>query len=826
MIRGGELTLWGSFSLIRTETSQNPHFRLPPFPQRVEVEVWYRVGPEQRVGCRVKARGFIFQATYRIHNRVPVVHLYGRLDSGETFLVRDHGQRPYFYIHDSKRNRVPESAGRTVQTDRVSFDGRPVARVEVALPQDAAALRDRLHGLDIDTFEADVRFAVRYLIDRDIRGGCEIDGNAVAGKGVNLVFDDPVVTPAEVEINPSVLSFDIETDPAANRLLAISMFGPEVDEVLVVDPRQRQVPGRARSFPTEKEAMLAFLDRLREIDPDVLTGWNVIDFDLTVLSRIADKHHLSFEPGRESGRLSIRPARGYFGSGQAFIPGRLVLDGIDLLRGAFIRMEDFSLDTVARKLLGEGKRTVGDVNDRVNEIQRNYAHNLEQFVDYAATDARLVYEILKSQNLMELAIARSRLTGMTPDRVAASIASFDFLYLGNLRQRRVVASSVRSEDSRVSAVAQAGGHVLEPVTGRHQNVWVYDFKSLYPAIIRTLNIDPLGYCPDRAQHTDLIETVNGALFRRDPAILPQMLDELFPKREAAKRRGDQTASHAIKILMNSFYGVLGTPACRFYNPEVANAITSQGKHFLLWAKKWFEEMGYKVLYGDTDSLFVSAGDTDGDIARLQNLGKQLSSRLSDALGVYVKSRWRVNCYLELEFEKLYVQLFLPSVRHGAGGARKRYAGRLHDGALEFVGMEVVRRDWTDLAKTVQRELYERLFSDAPVDEYLYDTVARVRAGELDADLVYRKGLRKLLDAYTASTPPHVAAARKSSGAPGRIIAYVMTVAGPEPLDNLIHEPDREHYVSKQIRPVAEPVLEALGLEFDRVIGDDRQIGLF
>jgi DNA polymerase II len=127
---------------------------------------------------------------------------------------------------------------------------------------------------------------------------------------------------------------------------------------------------------------------------------------------------------------------------------------------------------------------------------------------------------------------------------------------------------------------------------------------------------------------------------------------------------------------------------------------------------------------------------------------------------------------------------------------------------------------------VQRELYLRLFTGQPVDQYLADIVGKVRRGELDHALVYRKGLRKDVREYTASTPPHVAAARKSSADPGRLVAYMMTTAGPEPIDNLTHPPDRMHYVTKQIRPVAEPVLGALGLDFDRVIGDDRQIGLF
>jgi DNA polymerase II len=333
--------------------------------------------------------------------------------------------------------------------------------------------------------------------------------------------------------------------------------------------------------------------------------------------------------------------------------------------------------------------------------------------------------------------------------------------------------------------------------------------------------------PNPGDEPDLIATEGGGRFRRAAAILPGMLDQLFPQREAAKRAGDEVASHAIKILMNSFYGVLGTPACRFYNPALANAITGQGRHLLQWSQRWFEAAGFKVLYGDTDSLFIHSGTADAEAARAR--GPQLAAALNSELADYVEQRWRVTSRLELKFEKLYLKLFLPRVRHGTSGARKRYAGLLHGtrpDAVEFVGMEVVRRDWTELAKRVQRELYQRLFQQQAVDQYLAKVVAQVRQGELDDVLVYRKNLRKDPDSYTASTPPHVAAARKSSETSSKMISYVMTSAGPEPMDNIRHPIDREHYVLKQIKPVAEPVLATLGLDFERVIGDNRQLDLY
>ena len=784
-------------------------------------------------GATDAARGFILQASYRIQEGAPIVHLYGVLEQGGTFLVRDRRQIPNFHIR--RRDAALASrygASRQFETGRRTFSGERALRIDVAVPQDAPPLRERLEANGIATFEADVRFAVRYLIDRNVRGGCEIVGEWVAGERLSRIYDEPRVAPADVAIRPSVLSFDIETDPAAKRLLAISLYGrfetpaEFVDEVYIVDDQERAMPPAAIGCGTEAEALGRFVERVVELDPDVLTGWNVVDFDLRVLDRIAKRVRQPLQIGRDAGGVRLRPAQGYFGSGQASVPGRLVLDGMDLVRGAFQRFDDYSLNGVASEVLGEGKVELGTSSDRAAAILTRYRDDLPTFAEYARTDARLALQIVEKLDLVTLATARSQLTGMTPDRVSASIASFDFLYLSALHRRGIVAPSVRSSDARVSR-HQAGGHVFEPLTGVHDNVWVFDFKSLYPSVIRTFNIDPLGFVAQTnavdAAPTDAVAVAEDAAFRRGEAILPGMLDRLFPQREAAKRNGDAVASQAIKILMNSFYGVLGTPACRFHNVAIANAITGMGRRLLQWSRSWFETRGYAVLYGDTDSVFVRSGLA---LDEARQAGPRLAAELNDAVADYIAGEWRVTSRLEMEFEKLYVKLFLPSVRHGGAGARKRYAG-LIDGVdeVDFVGMEVVRRDWTDLAKEVQRELYGRLFSGQPVEDYLEQVAKSLRQGELDAKLVYRKGLRKPPEKYTLNTPPHVAAARKS-GESGRVVTYLMTTAGPEPLDALRNEPDREHYLDKQVRPVAEPVLTVLGLDFDKVVGDDKQLSLF
>jgi DNA polymerase-2 len=771
-------------------------------------------------------RGFVLQPTYRVVSGAPVVHLYGRLEDGRPFLVRDSRPVPRFYVEAKDAERAREmGARRQATTDQVSLLGRPVLRVEVSEPADAPSLRDRLSRAGIATYEADVRFAMRYLIDRGIRGALLIRGEGRATRGLGLVFDEPELLPADWTPRLSVLSLDIETDPSARRLLAIGLHGCGASEVLLLTPEGRSCPPHSRPFATVKELLAAFCARVLELDPDVLTGWNVVDFDLLALDRIAAAQALPLELGRGPGTLRLRAPGGSRGARQATIPGRVVLDGIQLLRTSFVRMEDYGLDAVARSVLGEGKTLSG--HGRASEILRLFEEDRERLVEYNRTDARLALEVLERLRLVELAVERSRLTGLPIDRVGASIAAFDFLYLSALGPRRIVAPSVRTEADVVEP--QAGGHVMDPRPGLYRNVVVLDFKSLYPSLIRTFEIDPLNLVrPEAGQSVkDPIRAPNGAMFRRSKGILGEILDELMPRREEARRAGDGVKSHAIKILMNSFYGVLGTPACRFHDPRLANAITAFGREMLLWCQARIESQGRRVLYGDTDSLFVETGAVDGDAAR--KVGEDLASSLNRDLARHVEDTWRVGSRLELVFDRLYLRLCLPAVRHGTAGARKRYAGLVEGpqgGRVVFTGMEAVRGDWTDLARDVQRELYLRLFTDRPVLDYLREVVAGLRGGRFDDRLVYRKSLRKAPEAYTATTPPHVAAARKMAGRSRGRVAYVITTDGPEPAEDRRHPLDHEHYVEKQVRPVAEPVLALLGEDFADVSGARRQLSLF
>lgn len=772
-----------------------------------------------------------------------VVQLYGKLRDGRPFMVRDRRPQPYFYIESSAREQALSlGAAEPEAVERRTLQGQPVLRVRLPRPTEAAALRARLHRAGVRTFEADVRFAYRYLIDRGIRSALLIDGEprplpAWDGAPGTVVFDEPALRPAQWKPALTTLSLDIETGPD-ERLLSVALWGCGAQEVLLWCPDARAraaCPAAATPCAGEAELLAALGQRIRALDPDVVTGWNIIDFDVPVLIRRAEAAGAALEWGRAPGALRQRErGGGRRFSDSIFIPGRVVLDGIRLLRAVSMRLERYSLQAAAQEILGEGKTLGGGGPGHADRIMRTFTDDPPRFVEYNLTDARLALDILEKLELVPFTVERSLLTGMPPDRVGSSIAAFDFLYLSRLREQRVVAPTVGAELDAAAAQAHTqGGHVLRSRPGLHDQVLLFDFKSLYPSIIRTFQIDPLGLIRDAgaaagAPGEDAIEAPNGARFRRRRGILSALLDDLFASREQARQAGNAVASHAIKILMNSFYGVLGTSACRFHDPRLANAITGFGKHFLLWAQTWMERRGLQVLYGDTDSLFV-AGAAPCD-------GSRLAAALNADLAAYVAAAWRLPSYLEMEFEMAFERLFLPLLRGGRRGATKRYAG-LAQGKLHFTGMEVVRRDWTALAHEVQRELYRRLFAGEPVEAYLRSVIDAVAAGRRDADLVYHKTLRKDARAYRA-LPPHVVAARKrraadppaaghaAGSAQREVIDYVMTIEGPEPADRRTQPLDYEHYIERQLRPVAEPVLAALRRDFGEVRRNERQLELF
>jgi DNA polymerase-2 len=768
--------------------------------------------------------GFVVYPTYRIIENKAYVYLFGRLENSESFLTISRF-RPYFYIRREDLTKALELENfEYEETSSKNFEGEDMVKVVLDVPTQVKPLREKLESRRIRAYEADIRFVIRFLIDHGIRGTLAISGSHKKGDIVDRIYEDPQLGPAPPDYFPKLktFSFDIETDLEGTRLLCVSAYTEGFSESWIIGKEKLK---HAVSCADEKELLERFFACIKEQDPDIITGWNIIDFDLAVIRDRAKAAKVPLMFGRPAWECKLRIEESFFIDSKADVPGRMVLDGIHLLKGSFVKMADYKLNTAAKRFLGKEKLLVGE--GRHAEIQELYKHDQQKLVDYNLLDAQLAYEIIMKSDTLSLSVQRSMLTGMQLDRVNASVASLDFVYLSEARKRGLVTTSsgYAAQEERIK-----GGFVMESKPGIYEYVLVLDFKSLYPSIMRTFNIDPYAFVDKRRmkehKKEDLIITPNGTAFRREPGILPDLIQRLWERRDKAKKEKNKLASNAIKILMNSFFGVLANPTCRFYNLDMANAITQTGQHIIKLTAKKIQEQGFTVIYGDTDSIFVLSGATDEhDAARV---GNRLQDHINTFYKGHIQEEYRRESFLELEFEKIYKKFLMPRIRGAEEGAKKRYAGLLvKDGkeSMDFVGLEVVRRDWTELAKKFQTELLEKIFKGEEVASYVRQFVEDVRKGKHDSLLVYRKAIRKEMADYTKTTPPHVKAARQLERLEGNIIEYCMTVDGPQPVQKLKSSLDYDHYIEKQIKPIADAVLSFQNQSFEDILKNHKQRSL-
>jgi DNA polymerase-2 len=373
---------------------------------------------------------------------------------------------------------------------------------------------------------------------------------------------------------------------------------------------------------------------------------------------------------------------------------------------------------------------------------------------------------------------------------------------------------------------------MSSVPGIYDWVVVLDFKSLYPSVMRTFNIDPLDHRPDCTARTGekLLKSPNNTCFVDRNGILPNLLQQIWEQRDAAKKRNDQVASLAFKTLMNSFFGVMASPNCRFFSMKLANAITHFARHFIQLIIDEVEKKGYSVIYGDTDSIFVNLAVESQEEA--EKVATEIQDTMNEFLIAHIQKEYGRHSFLELEFEKTYKKFLMPRVRGREEGSKKRYAGLKVWGdeeKMDFTGLEFVRRDWTDLSKEFQLTLYDKVFHDEPVEKYVKDFVKDLQAGKYDDLLVYKKAVRKELKAYVKTTPPHVKAARilveKEGKLQSNIIEYVITEHGPEPVEHTSASLDYEHYLDKQVRPIADAILCFFDTNLDEVMKGSSQMTL-
>lgn len=691
--------------------------------------------------------------------------------------------------------------------------------------------RDILMAVSISVLEADIKPQDRFLMERFVRGGLSFSAECEPTSTTAITIPSKI-TASDYHPDLSMVSLDIETAMHGLALYSIGLYSVRDGEVLrkVLMVSEQSLDTDVEIFSNEKALLQRFFQWLADFDPDIIIGWNVVNFDMWYLQRVCDKHGLQFVCGRSNSKAYWRTLDEESERRKLQIPGRVVLDGIELLKIGGHRFDSFALNPVANILLDDGKLIQS--SDRGEKITELFFVDKQALADYNLQDCKLVWDIFEKAALLDFAIARTQLTGLSLDRLGGSVAAFDFRYLPLLHRQGYVAPNGHQA---VSIEQSPGGFVMNSSPGIYDYVAVLDFKSLYPSIIRSFKIDPMGMViglQNDFDQTELVPGFDGAWFAKNNNILPALIEELWSSRDYAKQNNDKALSQAIKILMNSFYGVLGSAGCRFFDSRLASSITRRGHQILQQTAAFIEAEGWSVIYGDTDSVFVWLKDC-ADSAQARTLAAELESALNKWWRDKLQAEYAIDSALEIEFETLYDRFLMPTMRGSEHGSKKRYAGVVtRDGQTELVfkGLENVRTDWTRLARDFQMELYRRVFFDEPYREFVQQTVADVMQGKYDDQLIYRKRLRRKLADYQRNIPPHVQAARKSTTEPdkrirrGDWIEYVITLSGPEPVDSQHSALDYQHYIDRQLAPVADSILYFLSDSLAAVT--DQQLGLF
>jgi DNA polymerase-2 len=716
------------------------------------------------------------------------------------------------------------------------FHQRPVLGLYCKQYRQLLKLERLLKEYGVNVYEADIRPPERYLMERFITAPVCFTGQPAGEGGEGHWLNGEMKPDTAYRPALKLVSLDIETT-AHGELYSIALEGCGQRQVYMLGPANGDASGidfdleYCESRPLLLEKLNAWLERH---DPDAIIGWNLVQFDLRVLQEHSQRYAVPLRLGRGGDVMEWREHGGKQNHFFAAAAGRLIIDGIEALRSATWSFPSFSLEYVAQELLGEGK-AIDNPYQRMAEIDRRFAEDKPALARYNLKDCELVTRIFAKTELLTFLLERATVTGLAADRSGGSVAAFTHLYMPLMHRQGYVAPNLGD----MAEEASPGGFVMDSQPGLYDSVLVLDYKSLYPSIIRTFLIDPVGLIEGMREpdESTSVAGFRGARFSRSKHSLPSIVGQIWQGREAAKRQQNKPLSQALKIIMNSFYGVLGSSGCRFFDPRLASSITMRGHEIMHRTRELIEARGYQVIYGDTDSTFVWLKRARSE-EQAAHIGRALVKYVNEWWREHLQETFGLESALELQFETHYRRFLMPTIRGAEQGSKKRYAGLVvkPDGREEMVykGLETVRTDWTPLAQQFQRQLYLRIFKQEPYQDYVRDYVERTLSGEFDELLVYRRRLRRNLDDYRRNVPPHARAARmadefnQQQGRPlqyqnGGWITYVMTVAGPEPLETQRSAIDYDHYLTRQLQPVADAILPFLNDDFSALMTGQKEL---
>ncbi|MFB6164056.1 MAG: DNA-directed DNA polymerase [Haloarculaceae archaeon] len=739
----------------------------------------------------------VFQVDYTVERdangtEFPVIHVFGRTpDEQELVHVEVYEFKPYFYaptdsLTEADLNRDVITGWAEEDDDGDPYEsirGERLTKIFGRTPRDVGQIRE-----EFDHYEADILFPNRLLIDKDVTSGIRVPTRR-EDEGGPIRVPHQEVRAVDADAEPRVNTFDIEVDDrhgfpeeGEEPIICLTSHDSYDDEYVVwlydagkgveppaalagYDPIETDFDADVRVFEEEEAMLDAFVAYLEETDPDILTGWNFDDFDapyfLDRLEELQGPHH---DYDLSIGRLS-RVDEVWRNNWQGpNVKGRVVFDLLYAYqRTKFTELDSYRLDAVGETELGVGKeRYPGDIGDL-------WEDDPERLLEYNLRDVELCVELNAQQDIIPFWQEVASFVGCKLEDATTPGDAVDMYVLHKLHGNFALPSKGQHD-----AEDYEGGAVFDPITGVRENVTVLDLKSLYPMCMVTINASPETKVDPDAYDGETFRAPNGQHFRTEPdGVIREMVDELLTEREVKKsKRNDfdpDTAEYerfdrqqsAVKVIMNSLYGVLGWDRFRLYDKEMGAAVTATGREVISFTETVTNRMDKSVVYGDTDSVMIElGGDVTTDEAIDQSF--ELEASINESYDEFAREELNADDHrFQIEFEKLYRRFF-------QAGKKKRYAGHIvwKEGKdvddVDITGFEYQRSDIAPITKEVQKEVIDRIVHGEDIEDvktYVHEVIEDFQEGQVSLDeIAIPGGIGKRLDNYDTDTA-HVRGAK-------------------------------------------------------------------
>ena len=638
----------------------------------------------------------------------------------------------------------------------------------------------------------------------------------------------------EGEFKPKFAAIDIEVaaheepDPKKDEIILVSYYDGKNRYVFSLKDIDEDFVIKCNS---EKELIEKFARKIEQESVDVLLTYNGDKFDIPYLRDRARAIGTKFAIYGNEPKM-IRKGKG---SG-AKIPGIAHVDVFDLVfylsRIGAVKTDRYGLYDVYKSIFGEEgmEEWKAEKSMRASMKDRWDAENdLRAMARYNLQDSISTYKI--ALEFIQLELEKAKLINhplYESSRMSSGQIVENLLIKNAHRFKELIPNRPKQDQiAQRFKMGYEGGFVFQPQKGLHENIAVVDFTSLYPTIIMTFNICPTTL--NKCENVNVSPT--GDRFCKDfkgffPSVLEQVYEERIKWKRMLKTLKKGTPEYksvyakqwALKIVINSFYGILGYPKFRWYTLECARSTTAWARYYIKYCASKAEDRGLKVIYGDTDSLFLQYNDPSEVREFVDAINSELPGKMN------------------LELEGIFKRgLFVSSRKGGEKAAKKKYALAKENGDLKISGFELVRRDWSELAKKVQHTVLEMVLNKGDVDgavKYVNNVINDIKAGKVKLeDMIIRTRIRKELEDY-ASVGPHVAAVKKARERgkevfTGSIIEYIVTSKGKSISDKaelaeFAKDYDKEYYINNQIIPAVISIFESLGYDRDQLINGFKQ----